>query len=165
MESIMKKITLGKFFISIFLFIITSPSVWGQTEIHFDISKGDVRFTDTDCTGWDKSSNTFKTYKHNESNHYHISGTTEQYNVKVGDADKMVEKDYIIYLNNAVIKIHDKRADNDSCAFAVWNDVSSTVAVILKDNSSNILYSGRNRAGLEKSGGRFVDSLASAVCV
>lgn len=160
----MKKDILLKFIILISLLITSSVFVWGQTEIHFDISKGDVRFTDTECTGWDISSNTIKTYTHNKSNHYYISGTTEQYNVKVGAADMMVVKDYIIYLDNAVIKIHNKRADKDSCAFAVWNDGSSTVAVILKDNSSNILYSGRNRAGLEKSGGKDAEGTLLITC-
>ena len=106
----MKKIILPRLAILILFIITSSTSVWGQTEIHFDITKGDVRLTDAECSGWDKNEKENKTYQHNPNNHYYISGETDIYNVKVGDAGNLVKKNFTIYLNSAVIKIHKKRS-------------------------------------------------------
>ena len=147
-------------FILILLFITGTASVWGQTEILFDISKGSVRLTDDSYTGKDQSGATVSGVHTSGENKYIITGTTVEYDVEVGTASAPVSEDFVIYLNNVDIR----RSTNSKCAFAVYNKGNSKVAVILQDNSNNILYSGRNRAGLEKGGGPEADGTLVITC-
>ena len=156
----MKRIILQKYLILLLLFITGTASVWGQTEILFDISKGSVRFTDDSYTGKDQSGATVSGVHTPGENKYIITGTATAYDVEVGTASAPVSKDFVIYLNNVDIR----RSVNNKCAFAVYNKGNSKVAVILQDNSNNILYSGRNRAGLEKGGGPEADGTLVITC-
>ena len=155
----MKETISKRFLILIFLFITSNILVYGQTQIVFDISKGNVRLTDATYSG-KNSSGTAISGSHDTNNKYVITGTTDSYDVQVGTTNEFATKDFVIYLNNANIR----RNANDKCAFAVFNQGSSTVAVILQDNSNNILYSGRRRAGLEKSGGANANGTLIVTC-
>ena len=66
-------------FILILLFMTGTASVWGQTEILFDISKGSVRFTDESYTGKDQSGATVSGVHTPGENKYIITGTTVEY--------------------------------------------------------------------------------------
>jgi len=158
-ETTMKRILSHKYLILILLFITCTTSVWGQAEIVFDISKGSVTFSDTDYSGKNSNGETVSG-THNPANKYIISGTTTKNYITVGNSNALVTKDFLIYLNNVDIR----RSDNNQCAFAVFNKGNSKVAVILQNNSDNILYSGRNRAGLEKSGGADADGTLIISC-
>ena len=66
-------------------------------------------------------------------------------------ADVFVEKDFTIILDGVNVTIPQFESEyNGWCAFSVTNKKASTVAVILKDGSHNVLQSGTCRAGLEK---------------
>ncbi len=156
----MKRIILQKYLILILLFITCATSIWGQTEITFDISKGNVTFTDATYKGVKVNENQATTGTHIASNKYIITGTTTQYSILVGNADASVTGDFLIYLNNVDIR----RGSNTQCAFAVYNKGNSKVAVILQNGSKNYLYSGKNRAGLEKSGGAQADGTLIISC-
>ena len=156
----MKRILLHKYLILILLFITGTASVWGQTEITFDISKGDVTFTDATYKGVKINESQVTTGTHNANNKYIITGTTTSYSIRVGNTGALVTEDFLIYLNNVDIR----RSSNNQCAFAVFNKGNSKVAVILQNNSDNILYSGKNRAGLEKGGGAEADGTLIISC-
>ena len=156
----MKRILLHKYLILILLFITGTASVWGQTEITFDISKGDVTFTDATYKGVKINESQVTTGTHNANNKYIITGTTTSYSIRVGNTGALVTEDFLIYLNNVDIR----RSSNNHCAFAVFNKGNSKVAVILQNNSDNILYSGKNRAGLEKGGGAEADGTLIISC-
>ena len=159
-DTAMKRIILQKYLILILLFITGPASVWGQTEITFDISKGNVTFTDDTYTGVKIGETTATTGTHNANNKYIITGTATSYYIRVGKTDAFVTEDFLIYLNNVDIR----RSGNSQCAFAVYNKGNSKVAVILQDHSNNILYSGKNRAGLEKGGGAEADGTLIISC-
>lgn len=156
----MKRILLHKYLILILLFVTGTTSVWGQTEITFDISKGDVTFTDATYKGVKINESQVTTGTHNANNKYIITGTTTSYSIRVGNTGALVTEDFLIYLNNVDIR----RSSNNQCAFAVFNKGNSKVAVILQNNSDNILYSGKNRAGLEKGGGAEADGTLIISC-
>ena len=156
----MKRILLHKYLILILLFITGTASVWGQTEITFDISKGDVTFTDATYKGVKINESQVTTGTHNANNKYIITGTTTSYSIRVGNTGALVTEDFLIYLNN----VDRRRSSNNQCAFAVFNKGNSKVAVILQNNSDNILYSGKNRAGLEKGGGAEADGTLIISC-
>lgn len=153
----MKKMIYPRFLVITFLLLVSCVWAWGQTTITFDISKGNVRLTDATYRGKDSEGNTVSG-AHNSENKYIISGTTTSYNVQVGTADNMVTKNFIIYLNNVDIE------KSSGCAFSVYNQELSVVAVILQNNSKNKLYSGGNRAGLEKSGGALANGTLLVTC-
>lgn len=157
----MKNRILPKFFIVIFLFITGNISVWGQEEIHFDISKSSVLFSDSEYSGTNSNGEAVSG-EHNPANKYIITGTTTNYFIRVGDPGEteFVTKNFIIYLNGVDIR----RSGKQGCAFGVYNKNESVVAVILKDGSKNILYSGYNRAGLEKSGGASANGTLLITC-
>lgn len=156
----MKRILLHKYLILILLFITGTTSAWGQTEITFDISKGNVTFTDATYKGVKINESQVTTGTHNANNKYIITGTTTSYSIRVGNTGALVTEDFLIYLNNVDIR----RSSNNQCAFAVFNKGNSKVAVILQNNSDNILYSGKNRAGLEKGGGAEADGTLIISC-
>ena len=156
----MKRIILQKYLILVLLFITGSASVWGQTVITFDISKGCVTFTDDTYSGVKINETEVTTGVHNANNKYIITGTTTTNFIRVGNTNALVTNDFLIYLNNVDIK----RSSKDACACAVYNKGQSVVAIILKDRTSNILYSGYNRAGLEKSGGASADGTLLITC-
>ena len=156
----MKRILLHKYLILILLFVTGTTSVWGQTEITFDISKGNVTFTDATYKGVKINESQVTTGTHNANNKYIITGTTTSYFIRVGNTGALVTEDFLIYLNNVDIR----RSSNNQCAFAVFNKGNSKVAVILQNNSDNILYSGKNRAGLEKGGGAEADGTLIISC-
>lgn len=155
----MMKIIFPRCLLLTFVLVISSVWSWGQTEVSFDISKGNVKFTDATYTGYN-SAGTMLSGEHNPENHYIISGTTTAYNIQVGTAEQMLTKNLIIYLNGVDIQ----RKAKSTCAFSVYNKSQSVVAVILKDKSKNILYSGLNRAGLEKSGGTACNGTLLITC-
>lgn len=156
----MKRIILHKYLILILLFITGTASVWGQTEITFDIAKGSVTFTDDTYTGVKIGETTATTGTHNANNKYIITGKTTTNYILVGNTNASVTEDFLIYLNNVDIR----RSGNSQCAFAVYNKGNSKVVVILQDYSNNILYSGKNRAGLEKGGGAEADGTLIISC-
>ena len=155
----MKKNIFPRFLVFTLMFLASSVFVWGQTEISFDISRGNVRLTDATYSGYN-SEGTKLSGAHNPGNHYIISGTTTAYNVQVGSATQFATQDFIIYLDGVDIR----RKSNSVAAFSVYNEGNSVVAVILKDGTKNRLYSGRNRAGLEKSGGATCDGTLLLTC-
>ena len=162
----------AKYLIVILLFIAGSISVWGQNVIKgqnvitFDISKGSVTFSDTEYSGKD-SNGAPVTGDHHLENEYIITGTTTEHFIRVGDAgiQNFVSSNFIIYLDGVDIRRSStKTKDKDVCACAVYNKGTSVVAIILKDDTDNILYSGYNRAGLEKSGGASADGTLLITC-
>lgn len=152
----MKHTVVYTILISIFLLVGKAEIAWGETYT-FYINKGNVRLTDTDCSGYDVSGTKVE-FTHAEENIYVIRGTTTAYNVVVGASSKRVAKNFIINLNNLEIK------KESGVAFSVYNKDNSIVAVILKNNSKNILYSGEGRAGLEKTGGTSSDGTLLVTC-
>ena len=108
----MKKMIYPRFLVITFLFLVSSVWAWGQTTITFDISKDNVRLTDTSYSGKNSSGNAVSG-THNPQNKYIISGTTTSYNVQVGTAGKLVTSSFIIYLNGVDIE---RKGDN-VCAF------------------------------------------------
>ena len=160
-ETTMKRILSHKYLILILLFITCTTSVWGQAEIVFDISKGSVTFSDTDYSGKNSNGETVSG-THNSANKYIISGTTTKYFIRVGNKEEtnFVTGNFIVYLNGVDIR----RDGKEGCACAVYNKGQSVVAIILKDRTNNILYSGYNRAGLEKSGGAAADGTLLITC-
>ena len=159
----MKRIILHKYLILILLFITGTASVWGQTEITFDIAKGSVTFTDDTYTGVKIGETTATTGTHNANNKYIITGKTTTNYILVGNTNASVTEDFLIYLNDVDIRRSSKDG-KDVCACAVYNKNQSVVAIILKDGTKNILYSGYNRAGLEKSGGASADGTLLITC-
>ena len=155
----MKKMIYPRFLVITFLFLVSSVWAWGQTSITFDISKGNVRLTDDTYSGTDIDGNVV-TGLHNAQNRYLISGVTTQYDVQVGGDGQLVKESFIVCLNGVDIR----RSGQQNCAFSVWNEEPSVVAVILQNNSKNILYSGGNRAGLEKSGGATANGTLLITC-
>jgi len=155
----MKKMIYQRFLVITFLFLVSSVWAWGQTTITFDVSKDNVRLTDAAYTGKD-SEGSIVSGTHNPQNKYIISGTTTKYNVQVGNVGALVTKNFIIYLNGVDIQ----RSANSTCAFSVYNQGSSVVAVILQNKSKNTLYSGLKRAGLEKSGGTACNGTLLITC-
>lgn len=101
-DTAMKRIILQKYLILILLFIIGPASVWGQTEITFDISKGNVLFSDTNYSGKNSNGKTVSG-EHNPANKYIITGTATSYYIRVGNTDAFVTEDFLIYLNNVDI--------------------------------------------------------------
>ncbi len=149
--------------IIIFLFITGSVSVWGQDEqITFDISQGNVIFTDRTYSQVNNNNTIIKEGNHKSDNKYIVSGTTTEYFIRVGNAGEtnFVTGKFTICLNGADIR----RSGKDGCAFGVYNKGESIVAVILKDGTNNILYSGYNSAGLEKSGGASANGTLLITC-
>ena len=157
----MKRNLLQKYLILILLLIIGTTSVWGQTEITFDISKSSVLLTDTNYSGKNSNGETVSG-DHNPANKYIITGTTTENFIRVGDKGEanFVTGNFIIYLNGVNIK----RGGKEGCACAVYNKAQSVVAIILKDGTRNILYSGYNRAGLEKGGGKDANGTLLITC-
>lgn len=155
----MKKNIFPRFLVFTLMFLASSVFVWGQTEISFDISKGNVRLTDATYSGYN-SGGTKLSGTHNPGNHYIISGTTTSRNIQVGSDTLFATQNFIIYLDGVDIR----RKTNSVAAFSVYNEGNSVVAVILKDGTKNKLYSGKNRAGLEKSGGATCDGTLLLTC-
>ena len=98
-DTAMKRIILQKYLILILLFITGPASVWGQTEITFDISKDYVLFSDTKYSGKNSAGITVSG-EHNPANKYIITGTATNYYIRVGNTDAFVTEDFLIYLKN-----------------------------------------------------------------
>lgn len=155
----MKRNIFSRLILLVLMLIASSACAWGQSEISFDISKGNVILTDATYTGY-SSAGTKQSGTHHPANRYIISGTTTAYNVQVGSESQPVTQDFIIYLDGVDIR----RKTQFVGAFAVYNQGNSVVAVVLKDGTKNKLYSGKNRAGLEKSGGAACDGTLLLTC-
>jgi len=126
------------------------------TSINFDISKGSVSITDSAYSGNDGSGSLVSgipsdnfSYVISQSS---SSATTNTITVNITTGN------VIVVLNGVNIQT------SSGCAMSVTNTSPSTVSVILKDNTKNYLYSAKNRAGLEKSGGTTSDGLLLLTC-
>lgn len=162
---------------------ITTFDITGKKVITFDIAKGPIQFTDDTYSGTDKDGNAL-TGAHNPDYVYEIiqsnPETPTSNTVSVGtytmvtgtssttsgtsattytvDQESAVTKNFTIILEDVNIQ----NGSEGVCAFNVTNNIGSIVAIILK--GENYLYSGENRAGLEKSGGSDAQGMLVLAC-
>lgn len=136
--------------------------------IEFDISKGPVEIKDETYTGVLMGQSEATTGPHVPGNVYTVSqsdaGTATENTITVDVATETIQ----IHLNgvNIQTKTYEDKKDAGSwpCAFSAKVKDSAQVHVVLKDGTQNKLYSGRNRAGLEKTGGASYNGLLLLTC-
>ena len=160
----MKKIKLNKLnillcLIGIFsLFFIANVN---QVEVHaldttnaitFDVAKGNIILTNDTYSGYDSSGNEV-TGTHEDEKVYVITQSNPSKATTNYITVTCSTKNYIIVLDGVNIR---RGSNSDSsgrlCAMNVNPSGEAQVHLILKDGSKNYLYSGENRAGLEKEG-------------
>ena len=165
-KRINKKFLLFLLFFIFIMFTLTIDKTLAEDieVIYFDLAKGTIEFTDDTYLGTDENGNTI-TGEHKESNQYVITQTDAETTattnfISIGTSDLSVTKKFNIVLAGVNVKC----STSEQCAFSVNAKGSSIVAVILKNDTKNILYSGKNRAGLEKSGGATSDGTLLISC-
>jgi len=140
---------------------VTAESI--GSDITFDLAQGNILFTDDTYSGYDEEGNAL-TGPHLPTNRYTImqsnAGTPTDHTVSVGTESEFTTNDFVIMLAGVNVQT----STNKTCAFAVYTKNPGTVAVILKNGTENYLYSGKNRAGLEKSGGYTADGTLVLSC-
>ena len=117
--------------------------------IEFDIAKGAITLTDTTYTGYN-SGGTKITGTHVSTNVYLISQSNPGTSTSNGITIENENNNYVIVLNG--VNIRRGSHSNQYTALSVNPIGTAEVHIILKDGTKNYLYSGRNRAGLEKEG-------------
>lgn len=115
------------------------PTTLEESDIYFDISFGDVVFTDTTYSGFNSTGDVISG-EHKETNAYFVeqnSSAVTNYVISVGTEDTPVTVDFEIHLCG--VNIDAPKGDDNHAPAVYVNTSSGYVYIIADDNTENIL--------------------------